>query len=172
MINVKTLVLPSSSKAMEYDTYLTLENLSALAKITVTSPNSSFNVDEAGVLYNINSTKSKVFLAPFVNPIGSVSSPYAIASTIGGINLDFLYGHSNIPAVSLPSTATSISLDSSIAGLEVLVLPQTDELITISASSIANLPANLTVKVPAGKLSLYQAAGNWKTIASRIIANA
>ena len=91
----------------------------------------------------------------FFHAIGSVASPYAITTTYDTIALNFLYGHSNIPAVSLPTTTKRIACSATLSGLEVLVLPQTAELITIDAASLACFPASLTVKVPEGKLSLY-----------------
>jgi hypothetical protein len=107
-----------------------------------------------------------------VNPIGTEAAPYAITTTTGAVHLNFIYGHSNIAAIALPATTTSISLASAITGLKVMVLPQTNELITITASGISKLPSDLIVKVPAGKLDLYKAAANWSTIASQIVANA
>ena len=173
--SVTSLVLPSSLASLGSSfssMYKNFINLANLASISFAGTNSKFKVDASGVLYYISRTNSIAILAPFAHAIGSVASPYAITTTYDAIALNFLYGHSNIPAVSLPTTTKRIACSATLSGLEVLVLPQTAELITIDAASIAYFPASLTVKVPEGKLSLYQAADNWKSIASHIIANA
>lgn len=170
--SVTSLVLPTSLSSIGLEMYLNLVNLPNLASISLAGTSASFKVDASGVLYSILGENAKAILAPFVNPIGTEAAPYAITTTTGAVNLNFIYGHSNIAAIALPATTTSISLASAITGLKVMVLPQTNELITITASGISKLPSDLIVKVPAGKLDLYKAAANWSTIASQIVANA
>jgi hypothetical protein len=170
--SVTSLVLPVSLSSMSTDIFLNWTNLPNLASVSLAGSSTSFKVDESGVLYSVLGTNSKAILAPFANPIGTEAAPYAITGTASTVNLNFIYGHTNIAAISLPAIAKQISLAKAITGLKVMVLPQTDELITISASNIAKLPSDLIVKVPAGKLDLYKAADNWKTIADRIVANA
>jgi hypothetical protein len=148
-------------------------HLKGVTSFGVSSDNTLFSVDKDGVLYYHSATLKGTIaiMAPRGSSTWTETNPLVLSSTVAYVNLSFLNGMENIPAVSVPATCTNITTIAKLVSLKTLILTKTTTEITkIAKDSLALLNADINIKVPSSLVDDYKADAVWGTRANYITA--
>jgi hypothetical protein len=145
-------------------------NLTSLASFVALEGSSYINGAHGTLLWSSSAGKATILIPPALEGF-SLTNPFVFEDTVGVGRLDSLYKHTAIPAISLPSTVTSLTSNVSLKDvLQRITLTNSEKVVTVAASTLANFSSTIEIKVPASLLSSYQEADGWKTIAANISA--
>ena len=166
---ITSIRLPASAK-IGIEAGIASYNLTSLASFVALEGSPYINGAHGALLWSSSVGKATILIPPALEGF-SLTNPFVFEDTTVVGRLDSLYKHTAIPAISLPSTVTSLTSNVSLKDvLQRITLTNSEKVVTVAASTLANFASTIEIKVPASLVNSYQEADGWKTIAANISA--